>query len=95
MPDKFYRVRHYGLLTNRGKRQRLACCRKLLGARPQPAASPRTAAEWLRAELGIDVQRCPHCGAELRAEPLLVVRRPLPVEYLPPRCEEFDVWNTS
>jgi hypothetical protein len=97
LPDGFYRVRHYGLLANRGKHQRLAWCRELLGARPRPTAvaEPRTAREWLRAELGIDVRRCPCCGAELREEPLLVVRKPLAVEYVPPRYVEFDAWNTS
>jgi uncharacterized protein with PIN domain len=85
------------LLANRGKRQRLAWCRTLLGARPRATGvvEPRTAREWLRQVLGIEVSRCPHCGAELRAEPLLVVRKPGAVKYVPPRYEEFDVWNTS
>ena len=97
LPDGFYRVRHYGLLANRGKRQRLAWCRKLLGAGPRPvaAAEPRTAREWLRQVLGIEVSRCPHCGAELRSEPLLVVRPPVAATYVPPRYAEFEAWNTS
>ena len=59
------------------------------------APAPRTAAEWMRAELGIDVTRCPRCGAELRAERLWVVRKPGAVEYVPSPYPEFEVWNTS
>ncbi len=36
LPTGFVRIRHYGLLSNRHRREKLAVCRKLLGA----AASP-------------------------------------------------------
>ena len=42
LPDRFLRIRHYGLLANRDKRKRLAQCRELLGARP-PLADERIA----------------------------------------------------
>ena len=51
------RIRHYGLLANRGKQERLAHIRALLGrSAPIPAADarPQTAAEWLRRLLGVD-----------------------------------------
>lgn len=58
--------RHYGLLANRGKRKRLARCRELLGARPPQAdEQPRTAVEWMRVVLGIDLACCPGCGGQL------------------------------
>jgi hypothetical protein len=48
LPDRFPRIRHYGLLANRDKQQRLAHCRRLLGARPLPLlwrpVAPRTPA---------------------------------------------------
>ena len=31
LPDRFQRVRHYGFLANRGKGERLACIRRVLG----------------------------------------------------------------
>ncbi len=73
LPDRFMRVRHYGLLANRGKRERLARVRRLLGvvsASKSPEEPPPTAAEWMRAFLGIDVDRCPCCGEVLMGERL-------------------------
>lgn len=72
LPDRFQRIRHYGLFANRGKGERLARCRELLGARPFAVADeqPQTAAEWIRTLLGVDLERCPGCGEPLRCEPL-------------------------
>jgi hypothetical protein len=71
LPDRFLRIRHYGLLANCIKGQQLARCRQLLGARP-PAADdqPHTAADWMRALLCIDIMRCPCCGATLYRQEL-------------------------
>ena len=71
LPDRFLRIRHYGLLANCVKGQQLARCRQLLGARP-PAADdqPHTAADWMRVLLGIDITRCPCCGATLYRQEL-------------------------
>jgi predicted Zn-ribbon and HTH transcriptional regulator len=97
LPDGFQRVRHYGLLANRGKRARLAHCRMLLGARPRSASAEarQTAVEWVRQVLGIDLTRCPQCGGELRREPLLVVRPDPHASYVPPPYPEFEAWNSS
>ncbi len=32
LPDGFMRIRHYGYLANRHRQQKLATCRRLLGA---------------------------------------------------------------
>ena len=74
LPDRFLRIRHYpGApgLANRGKSQRLARIRQLLGAQPPAAADqqPHTPAEWMRL-LGIDIDRCPCCGELRKREPL-------------------------
>lgn len=72
LPDGFMRIRHYGLLANRGRRERLDHVRRLLGTRGPAAADPppRTAADWMRLLLGIDIDRCPACGELLRRDPL-------------------------
>jgi YD repeat-containing protein len=60
LPRGFVRVRHYGLLSNRGRPEKLARCRKLLGvgaARPAAVARPARAEE----------ARCPRCGVGLMA----------------------------
>ena len=72
VPDRFQRIRHYGLLANRVKRKHLTRCRELLGLRPPPTKETRThsATEWLRAVLGIDSTRCPCCEEPLRRDTL-------------------------
>ena len=72
LPHGFMRIRHYGLLANRGKRQRLDHVRRLLGRHPPAAADPppQTAAEWMRLLLGVHIDRCPCCGEVLHHESL-------------------------
>ena len=68
LPNGFMRIRHYGLLANRGKHERLDHVRRLLGT-PGPAAAdspPQTAADWMRLLLDIDIDRCPCCGEVLQ-----------------------------
>jgi hypothetical protein len=73
LPDRFTRIRHYGLLANRVKKKNLARCRELLG---MPAEAPvkeesRSAADWIHDWFGEDVARCPCCNEMLHCEPLL------------------------
>ena len=42
------RIRHYGFLANRAKKQALACCREQLGAKqPEAEQTDKTVAEWV------------------------------------------------
>ena len=54
LPPRFVKIRHYGLLANRGRQQRLERARALLSpgqpTPPAPAPTPRT------------LPVCPHCG---------------------------------
>ena len=63
LPQGCIRMRHYGLLAGRFRRQRIARCRALLAAEAPPAAA---ANENVRDKLlrltGIDVTVCPACG---------------------------------
>ncbi len=86
LPDGFVRIRHFGLLANRGRRAKLARCRELLAAGPpKPPAPPESVAALLLRLTGVDLTRCPVCRVgRLRVVALL---RPggLPV----------PVWDTS
>ena len=63
LPDRFMRIRHYGLLSNRAKKQALARCRTLLGQPAEPAPpDPKSTREWILELTGVDIQRCPACG---------------------------------
>ena len=56
------RVRHFGFLANRSKKQALAQCRRLLGTNPALPQSPSESAKDLLLRItGIDLSRCPAC----------------------------------
>ncbi len=62
LPDGFMRVRHFGFLANRAKKQNLSRCRELLGLNPALPEIPKRSAQDLLLELtGIDISRCPNC----------------------------------
>jgi len=62
IPQGFMRVRHFGFLANRSKKQALPQCRKLLGLSPALPEIPKRSAHDLLLELtGIDLSRCPSC----------------------------------
>ena len=72
LPPRFVKIRHYGLLANRGRQERLRHARALLTpallTAPAPAPPPRCLAV------------CPHCGWAA----LLLVRVVPPLRYQPP-----------
>ncbi len=95
LPDRFYRIRHYGLLGNSVKGQRLAQCRRLLGARtPVIDEQPHTAAEWLLSVLGIDITRCPQCSGPLHGVSLPRTRFS-PSQTWQSDRDDFPPWDTS
>jgi hypothetical protein len=65
LPPGFVRIRHYGLLANSVRRERIALCRRLLGV-PTETAPPTHTQSWEELLLrltGKDVTRCPQCKA--------------------------------
>ena len=62
LPRRFTRLRHYGVLGNRGRAQKLALCRVLLAQpAPEPRESETPPAMMLRLT-GIDITVCRRCG---------------------------------
>jgi hypothetical protein len=64
LPDRFVKIRHYGLLGNRCRRKKLERCKELLSCVDQNKAEQKTET-WQEALLriaGIDVAKCPACG---------------------------------
>ena len=61
VPSGFVRIRHYGFLAHRHCADKLAQCRRLLGAGPSVAASATELAEPIPAELRQSRERCPVC----------------------------------
>jgi hypothetical protein len=61
LPDGFQRIRHYGLLGNRHRRENLARCRDLLAV-PEPIPqTPCDYRERCRQRTGNDPSQCPQC----------------------------------
>jgi hypothetical protein len=62
LPEGFMRIRHFGFLANRSKKQALAQCRKLLDLAPALPKSPILSIKDLLLKItGIDLTRCPCC----------------------------------
>lgn len=77
LPERFVKIRHYGLLGNRQKEARLAHARQLLGALPPPEPTePKPLPELLRAPLPAPAC-CPFCQ-----RPGLVKLREVPPQAL-------------
>jgi len=99
LPDGFRRIRHYGLLSNRDKTERLNLCRRLLGVSTPPpeAVEPKqTALQWLEAVSGLNAAVCPCCHAPLEVTTLPRLLRSrqlsdgLSAELAPPTPQELD-----
>jgi len=62
LPDSYVRIRHYGFLANRCKREDMAKCRELLGLSADlPPVPEETAQEKMLRLTGVDVTECPRC----------------------------------
>src|SRR5260370_37101205 len=72
LPNGFMRIRHFGFLANRSRKQKLDRCRELLGLHPAPAT--RKSARQLMLEATVlDLTPCPACRVGT-----LVIRGQLP-----------------
>ncbi len=67
LPKGFVRIRHYGWMANRYRRQRAALCRALLG---QEAAQPAT----IPASASAPSSQCPFCGGAVEVIEMIVPR---------------------
>jgi len=61
LPMGFVRIRHYGLLANRNRRQKIARCRELLSAVEPEESVKETVSEKLLRLTGVDIGSCPSC----------------------------------
>jgi hypothetical protein len=63
LPKGFVKIRHYGLLANRRREERLALCRRLLLVETVRAELTEDAAEEVGCEGVSMIRCCPHCGS--------------------------------
>jgi hypothetical protein len=63
LPDRFVRIRYFGLFANRHRDQSLALCREVLPGRPvQPELTKSDWQSLLQSLTGVDLLRCEVCG---------------------------------
>jgi hypothetical protein len=75
LPDRFVKIRHYGLLANRSRKDNIALCRELLGSCKTETKNkdiPETWQEHLLKVSSVDLTKCPVCqkGRMFRVEVL-------------------------
>lgn len=61
VPRGFMRIRHFGLLANRTRRDMVRPCRDLLGQPPTEEAPPESSHALVLRLTGVDLARCPVC----------------------------------
>ena len=86
LPNKFVKIRHYGILSNRNRSTKLRKCRQLTGAILSiPSASKLSSSELLLKLTGMDLYVCPCCskGRMVRKGKLQ------PENFSPPKCMEI------
>jgi hypothetical protein len=86
LPPRYVRIRHFGLLANRSRKENIALCRKLIDScetAPKEEERPETWQDQLLRICGIDINTCPVCkkGSMVMIELLLPSRCNDPPEY--------------
>jgi len=86
LPNRYVRIRHFGLLANRSRKENIALCRELIGSLKTVTKEkelPETWQDQLLRICGIDVTICPVCkkGTILMVELLIPFRCNGPPEY--------------
>ncbi|NOR53624.1 MAG: IS91 family transposase, partial [Candidatus Aminicenantes bacterium] len=78
LPEKFVKIRYYGLLANRKRGSMLSQCRKLLAdpIKPKKKDDTETWQELLLRTCGMDLITCPFCknGRMIKKEVILPLR---------------------
>jgi len=71
LPERFMKIRHYGILGNRNKTKKLTLCKRLTNTVLR-VKEKTSALDLIRKFLGRDICKCPACGAERKIRyPLL------------------------
>ncbi len=61
LPSGFMRIRHFGFLANRSRKQKLDRCRELLGLEQPSPTAKKSASQLMLETTGVDLSRCPAC----------------------------------
>ena len=90
LPDGFMKIRHFGFLSNRHKKEKVQLCRELIGDNsPVPERTKKNAGELMLELTGIDITRCPCCREGTMS---IIMEMPYPSRRSPmrPRAAHMD-----
>jgi hypothetical protein len=86
LSDGFQRIRHYGFLANRNKKQKIARCRELLGMKladnsTEPSELDKDYRDLYEELTGASLKICPSClrGHMIRISMSAATVKPLPL----------------
>jgi len=75
LPSSFTRIRHFGFVSNRSRKENIACLKKLLGVPGKTCERTEKSLEEIMLELtGKDILKCPHCKVGIMALHHLIPR---------------------
>ena len=88
LPCKYFKIRYYGLFSNRNRKKKIEISKKLLGVTKEKESSrkPESWEELLLKLTGVDPRVCPCCGEGImvrKDELSPVINPPPPVKSLP------------
>lgn len=64
LPERFVKIRHYGILSNRNRKTKLKRCKKILGVSFGDLETTKESKNWEELLLkltGVDLRICPCC----------------------------------
>jgi len=64
LPDNFYKIRYYGILSSRNKKTKLTQCRRILGVKESNVEETSASKNWkeiLYELTGVNIDQCPEC----------------------------------
>ena len=91
LPSFYTRIRHFGFLSNRNRKQNISCLKKLLGVSGETEEMPEQSMEELMLELtGKDLSKCPRCKVGTMTIHHLIPRFTIILGRHPPEPEIID-----
>ena len=93
LPDSYTRIRHFGFISNRYRKQNIACLKKLLGLSAEIMERPKQSLEELMLQLtGKDLSKCPRCKTGTMVISYLISKLPMRINR---HSREVEVIDTS
>ncbi len=69
---RYTRIRYYGLLSNRCKKDNIKACYKFLEIKQKHKEESKSLAEFMLELTGTDIRKCPKCGKGMMVEKELI-----------------------